>query len=139
MNLSPEMQERFIDEVNFVIKNMKNTDNPTEKLYFFSAGYAMAQRIINLEYEPELNFIQQVLQLVYNMVNARLIALSAGQEGGISIPDKLLTKLEEALEEMVDRILQGTETYPALQKMVNLAYSTTGNGYYLYLKGMIKI
>ena len=139
MNLSPEMQERFIDEVNFVIKNMKNTDNPTEKLYFFSAGYAMAQRIINLEYEPELNFIQQVLQLVYNMVNARLIAISAGQEGGISIPDKLLTRLEEALEEMVDRIEQGKETYPALQKMVNLAYSTTGNGYYLYLKGMIKI
>jgi len=139
MNLSPEMQERFIDEFNFVIKNMKNTDNPTEKLYFFSAGYAMAQRIINLEYEPELNFIQQVLQLVYNMVNARLIAISAGQEGGISIPDKLLTRLEEALEEMVDRIEQGTETYPALQKMVNLAYSTTGNGYYLYLKGMIKI
>ena len=139
MNLSPEMQERFIDEVNFVIKNMKNTDNPTEKLYFFSAGYAMAQRIINLEYEPELNFIQQVLQLTYNMVNARLIAISAGQEGGISIPDKLLTRLEEALEEMVDRIEQGKETYPALQKMVNLAYSTTGNGYYLYLKGMIKV
>lgn len=139
MNLSPDMQKKFIDEVSFVIKNMKNTDNPAEKLYFFSAGYAMAQRIINLEYEPELNFIQQVLQLVYNMINARLTEISAGQEGGISIPDKLLTRLEEALEEMVDRIEQGTETYPALQKMVNLAYSTTGNGYYLYLKGMIKI
>ena len=139
MNLSPEMQERFIDEVNFVIKNMKNTDNPTEKLYFFSAGYAMAQRIINLEYEPELAFIQQVLQLVYNMVNARLIAISARQEIGISIPDNLFTSLEEALEEMVNRIEQDAETYPALQKMVNLAYSTTGNGYYLYLKGMIKV
>lgn len=139
MNLSPDMQKKFIDEVGFVIKNMKNTDNAAKKLYFFSAGYAMAQRIINLEYEPELNFIQQVLQLVYNMINARLTEISAGQEGGISIPDKLLTKLEEALEEMVDRIEQGAETYPALQKMVNLAYSTTGNGYYLYLKGMIKI
>lgn len=139
MNLSPDMQKRFIDEVNFVIKNMKNTDNPTEKLYFFSAGYAMAQRIINLEYEPELNFIQQVLQLVYNMVNARLTAISAGQEGGISIPDDLFTSLEEALEEMVDRIQQGVETYPALQRIVNLAYSTTGNGYYLYLKGLLKV
>jgi len=139
MNLSPDMQKRFIDEVNFVIKNMKNTDNPTEKLYFFSAGYAMAQRIINLEYEPELAFIQQVLQLVYNMVNARLLAMSMRQEAGVSIPDGLFSSLEEALEEMVDRIEQGVETYPALQKMVNLAYSTTGNGYYLYLKGMIKI
>ena len=139
MNLSSDMQKRFTDEVNFVITNMKKTNNPAEKLYFLSAGYAMAQRIINLEYEPELNFIQQVLQLVYNMVNARLTAISGGQEGGISIPDDLFTSLEEALEEMVDRIEQGTETYLALQKMVNLAYSTTGNGYYLYLKGMIKI
>ena len=139
MNLSPDMQKKFIDEVNFVIKNMKNTDNPTEKLYFFSAGYAMAQRIINLEYEPELAFIQQVLQLVYNMVNARLLAMSMRQEAGVSIPDGLFSSLEEALEEMVDRIEQGVETYPALQRIVNLAYSTTGNGYYLYLKGMLKV
>jgi len=139
MNLSPDMQKRFTDEVHFVVKSMKDTNTPAEKLYFFSAGYAMAQRIINLEYEPELAFIQQVLQLVYNMVNARLLAMSMRQEAGVSIPDGLFSSLEEALEEMVDRIEQGVETYPALQKMVNLAYSTTGNGYYLYLKGMIKI
>lgn len=139
MNLSPDMQKRFTDEVRFVITSMKKTDTPAEKLYLFSAGYGMAQRIINFEYEPELTFIQQVLQLVYNMVNARLGAVSARQEAGISIPENLFNRLEEALEEMVDRIEQGAETYPALQKMVNLAYSTTGNGYYLYLKGMFKV
>ncbi len=137
MNLSKDMQRKFTDEVNLVIKNMKNTDKPVEKLYFFSAGYGMAQRIINFEYEPELSFINQVLHLVYNMINARLTAISMGQEGGISIPDGVFSGLEDALEEMVDRIEQGKETYPTLQKMVNLAYSTTGNGYYLYLKGMI--
>ena len=139
MKLSPDMQKVFIDEINFVVKSMKNTDTPAQKLYFFSAGFAMAQRIINFEYELELNFIQQVLQLVYSTVNARLVAMSARQEAGISIPDGLFNSLEKALEEMVDRIEQGVETYPALQKMVSLAYSTTGNGYYLYLKGMIKI
>ena len=139
MNLSADMQKKFIDEIHFVIKSMKNTDTPAQKLYFLSAGYAIAQRIINFEYEPELTFIQQVLQLVYNMVNARLVAMSTRQEAGISIPDNLFNSLEEALEEMVDRIEQGIETYPALQKMVNLAYSTTGNGYYLYLKGMLTV
>jgi len=139
MNLSPDIQKRFTDEIHFVIKSMKNADTPAQKLYFFSAGYGMAQRIINFEYEPELTFIQQVLQLVYNMVNARLVAMSTRQEAGISIPDNLFNSLEEALEEMVNRIEQGAETYPALQKMVNLAYSTTGNGYYLYLKGMLTV
>jgi hypothetical protein len=139
MNLSPDMQKRFTDEVHFVIKSMKNAETAAEKLYFFSAGYGMAQRIINFEYEPELVFIQQVLQLVYNMINARIAAISARQEAGISMPENLFNRLEEALEEMMDRIEQGAEIYPALQKMVNLAYSTTGNGYYLYLKGMIKV
>jgi len=71
------------------------------------------------------------------MINARLTAISTGQEGGISIPDNLFSGLEDALQEMVDSIDKGAETYPALQKMGNLAYSTTGNGYYLYLKGML--
>lgn len=138
MNLSPDMQKRFTDEIHFVIKNMKTADTPTGKLYFFSAGYGMAQRIINFEYEPELSFIHQVLVLVYNMVNTRQAAIATGQ-GDISIPDNLFNRLEEALEEMADRIEQGLETYPTLQKMVNLAYSTTGNGYYLYLKGMLTV
>ena len=139
MNLSPHMQKIFIDEINFVIKSMKNTNMPGDKLYFLSAVYGMAQRIINLEYDPELNFIQQVVQLVYNMVNARLAALSARQEVGISIPDHLFERLEEALQEMADTIVRGEQSYPALQKMVNLAYTTTGNGYYLYLKGIIPV
>ena len=139
MNLSPEMQKTFTDEIHFIAEKMKATNIPAEKLYFFSAGYGMAQRTINFEYEPELSFIHQVLSLVYNMVNLRLMAIAGRQEGGISIPDNLFNRLEEALEEMADRIEQGLETYPALQKMVNLAYSTTGNGYYLYLKGMLTV
>ena len=134
MNLSPEMQKTFTDEIHFIVGKMKATDIPAEKLYFFSAGYGMAQRIINFEYEPELSFIHQVLLLVYNMVNTRQAAISAGHG-----PDNLFNRLEEALEEMADRIEQGLETYPTLQKMVNLAYSTTGNGYYLYLKGMLTV
>ena len=138
MNLSPDMQKTFTDEIHFVAEKMKAADTPVEKLYFFSAGYSMAQRIINFEYEPELSFIHQVLLLVYNIVNTRQAAISAGQ-GSISIPDNLFNRLEEALKEMADRIEQGLETYPTLQKMVNLAYSTTGNGYYLYLKGMLTV
>ena len=49
MNLSPDMQKRFTDEIHFVIKSMKNTDTTAGKLYFLSAGYGIAQRIINFE------------------------------------------------------------------------------------------
>ena len=139
MNLSSDMKEKFVDEVYFVIEKMKNTDIPAQKLYYFSAVYAMARRIANFEYDPELIFIEQVLQLVYNMVNARLTAMLARQEAGIAIPDNLFRGLESALLELVQNVERGAETHSTLQKMVHLAYSTTGNGYYLYLKGVLKV
>jgi len=139
MNLSLEMKKRFTDETRFVLKNMRNTNMPAQKWYFFSAIHGMAQRILNLEYEAELVFIYQVFQLVYNIVNARLAALSTGQEAGIIIPQDLFTKIEDELEKMVNLIEKGEESYPVLQRLVNIAYSTTGNGYYLYVKGMLKI
>jgi len=139
MKLSPEMQKSFTDEIRFVIERMKNASENTEKLYFFSAVYAQALRIINFEYHPELLFIYQITQLVYGMLNGRISAIKMGQEGGISIPDGLFDSLEGALEELADNISNGKESYSALQKMVNLAYTTTGNGYYMYLRGAIKL
>jgi len=139
MNLSPEMEKRFTDEIRFVFKNMRNTNVAAQKWYFFSAIHGMAQRILNLEYEPELVFVFQVFQLVYNMVNGRLAAVSGGQEVGIMIPENLFTKVENELDRMASLIEQKKETYPVLQRLIHLAYSTTGNGYYLYLKGMLKV
>jgi hypothetical protein len=139
MNLSPEMKKRFIDEIKFVLKNMRNTNITAQKLYFFSAIHAMAQRILNLEYEPELVFIFEVFQLTYNMLNTRLAALSSGQETGIHMADDLFTKIEDEMEKMVNLVEKDEKSYLVLQRLSNIAYSTTGNGYYLYLKGMLKI
>jgi hypothetical protein len=139
MNISTEMRKKYTDEVRFVLGQMKRVSSPEEKLYFFSAVYGILQRIVNFEYDPELLFDYQILQLVYNMLNARLAAIKARQETGISIPDGLFEKIEEALEELADSVDVGGESYSALQKMVNLAYTTSGNGYYMYLKGVIKV
>ena len=137
MNLSSDMQKSFVDEIRFVLKNMRNTTVPSQKWYFFSGIFGMAHRILNFECDPELVFVHQVMQLVYNLVNARLTALSTGQESGINIPDNLFTKIEDELDKMATLIEQKKETYPVLQRLINLAYSTTGNGYYLYLKGTL--
>ncbi|MDD5095869.1 MAG: hypothetical protein PHV74_16075, partial [Dehalococcoidia bacterium] len=68
-----------------------------------------------------------------------LSALSAGSEVAVGIPEKMFDRLEEALEEIIEMVEAGKETYPALQKISKVAYSTTGNGYYLYLKRQIVI
>jgi len=99
----------------------------------------MAQRIVNFEYDPELIFIHQVGQLVYNTINAWIPSVASKQVKVDSLAEKIFPELIAVLEEMATSIEQGQNTYYALQKMVNLAYSTTGNGRYLYLKGLLKI
>lgn len=139
MNLSDNMRKLLTEEIDFIVKRMKESKDPARKLYFFSAVHGMAFRIMNIEFDPELAFIQYVINAAYNTINGRLGMISAGQGRGIGIPEKLFDSLEIALEEMLAKIERGETTYPVLERISNLAYSTTGNGYYLYLKGLLPV
>ena len=139
MNISENGKKELISEISFVLKNMKNTKNTSEKMFFFSAVYAMAQRIMNFEYDSELLFLYQVLQLAYQTINARVTTIQSGAEVAVNIPENLFTNLENYLQELSEVIEDNKSTCPVLQKIINLSYVTTGNGYYLYLKGMLKL
>ncbi len=65
--------------------------------------------------------------------------IATGQQAQAGIPNDLFANLENSLAELAFNIEKGTDIYPQLQAMVNLAYSMTGNGYYLYLKGILKV
>lgn len=138
MNLSKDMQKVFTDEVRTAINHMKKTEMPEEKLFFLSAVYGVAFRIMNIQFDPELAFINHVVNAAYSMMNANLASIRQGQ-GVNTFPKNVFEKLEDALGQLVEKIEQGERTYPVLETIFNLAYSTTGNGYYLYLKGMISV
>ena len=139
MILSKNMKSLFVKELKFVLKNMKSADILVEKLYFFSAIYAVANRIFNIEFHSELVFIHNVIQATHQSISASLTAASQGQGLTIGMPDDLFNGLESAVEEMITNISNDQEIYLVLQKMSDLAYSTTGNGRYLHLKGMLII
>jgi len=133
------MMRLFIDELNFVLQNMRTTDKPMEKLYFFSAIYSVANRIFNIEFHSELVFIHNIFQAAYNQINANLTQVLQGQGIAIGIPSDVFVGLEVATEELITRISNNQEIYPVLQKISELAYSTTGNGRYLHFKGVLTI
>jgi len=139
MNISKGMQSKFVNEIRFVAEHMETASTAQEKAYFYSAMPGMAQRIVNFEYDPELIFVHQVGQMVYNTINAWLPSVASKQVMVGSLAETIFPGLILALGEMATSIEQGQNTHYALQKMVNLAYSTTGNGRYLYLKGLLKI
>ena len=136
MNLSKDMQKIFTDEAKNAIRRMKEAGTPEEKLYFMSAVYGAAFRVMNIHFDPELAFIHHVISATHGMMNANLTAIRRGQVVP-TFPEKIFERLEETLELLVAKIEQGEKTYPELERIFNLAYSTTGNGYYLYLKGMM--
>jgi hypothetical protein len=139
MNLSKNIKKLLIDELNFVLQSMKATDKPKEKLYFFSAIYAVANRIFNIEFHSELVFIHNVFQAAYNEINANLTAVLQGQGIAIGIPGEVFDGLEVAIEETITIISKDQNIYPTLQRISELAYSTTGNGRYLHFKGVLTI
>jgi len=139
MNLSKHMRRLFIDELNFVLQNMRATDKPMEKLYFFSAIYAVANRIFNIEFHSELVFIHNVFQMAHNQIHANLTTALQGQGIAIGMPGEMFDRIEVVIEEMITKISKDQNIYPALQRISELAYSTTGNGRYLHFKGLLTI
>lgn len=138
MHLSASNQEAFVKEIRTVVDYMGKANTAQEKMYFFSAVYGMANRLMNLEFDPELGFLHHVTQAASTTINTHL-ALAAQGQSVATFPPPVFDKLQEALSDLAEYIEEGKRTYPILERISNLAYSTSGNGYYLFLKGSLKI
>jgi hypothetical protein len=138
MKLSKHNKGILVKEIRTASEFMSNASNAQQKMFFFSAVFAIANRIMNLEFDSELGFIHHVINAAYNTVNTNLIVASQGQSM-ITIPDAVFDKLEKSLVDLATYIEEGKPTYPILEQISNVAYCTSGNGFYLILKGMIKL
>jgi len=135
MKISDENKKKLIEEIEFVIEQMKNEEDPKAKLYYFSAVYGIMPRIFNIEYNSDLIFAHFVISSTYNRINSRL----DNPDKAIKIPDDLFDKLIELTKELLDVIKKNKSLYEVLKKFTLLGYVTLGNGYYLYKKGLLKI
>lgn len=138
MHLSKAMQLALVTEIRAVAESMRKSATAKEKIFFFSAVYGVANRIMNLECDPELVFLHEVTSTAYNVINTNLSA--AAQNVSVTpLPPALFDKLQDAVEDLATYIEKGGKTYPILERISNLAYIAKGNGYYLFLKGMLVI
>jgi len=138
MRLSANNQLALASEIRTVVDHMSKATTAQEKVYFFSAIFGVAHRIMNLEFDPELGFMHHVTNAAYNTINTTLLFVTQGQSMS-TFPENVFDKLQDALKDLATYIEEGKQTYPVLERISNLAYSTSGNGYYLFLKGILKI
>ena len=138
MQLSKNSKLAMANEIRTAVDYMSKTNVAQEKMYFFSAVFGIANRIMNLEFDPELGFVHHVTNAAHVTINGNLALVAQGQSVR-TFPPQFFEKLQEALEDLASHIEKGEPTYPELERISNLAYSTSGNGYYLFLKGALKI
>lgn len=139
MALSDNTREIIAQELKYVTRRIREEKDIAQKLYFFSGAYGLIQRIFNLEFDPSLVLIHEVLQRTYMAVNSRVNSIVSGQEKVIKLPEGLFSSLAKAVDELGDAILNKTDNSESLQKIATIAFMMTGNGYYLYQKGILRI
>ena len=138
MKISADFRKCIVDEFRLVAKKIREEENPARKLFFFSATYGIISRVFNFSFDPQLVFIHMVLNDSYNTISASA-SVQRGEERAIRVPEELFDKLANATDELADKIENDENTCGTLQKIANIAFSTTGNGYYLYEKGVFSI
>jgi len=139
MELSDNLRQVVTDELRYVAERIREEKDSARKNYFFSAAYAVVYRGFNLEFDPGLVLVHDVLQRTYRNIDTRLTAIGSGQERAIKVPEGLFDRLAKHLDELSNAIYNNKDINEPLSKIAVISYVTTGNGYYLYKKGILKI
>lgn len=137
------IHESLTKEFRIAADKMKEVADLPSKLFFFSAMFAAVHRALNVTWSNELALLHDMLQTTHANISGRLSQMAARQQRPIQIPEEVPDRITEVADKLAD-ILVGenideTVLFGILADLAALSYSTTGNGYYLYLKGDLKL
>ena len=139
MNINKNYKDILIKEINFVISKMNESKTAEDKIYYFSAINAMFQRIFNIEYDPDLLYAFIILRDTHKNFLERLLGIKKQGDMTIPLTEEQFTRLLDITKELSSKIERNENIDDTLKKYVILYYSTTGNGYYLFQKGLLRI
>lgn len=139
MNISDGFRKLIIDEISFVVKNMEEKEDFKEKLYYFSGIQGVLHRIVNIEFDPDLLCAFFTFESTHKSFIERYGAIEKGGDRVVMIFQEQLDGLIEGAKEFTDKIKNKKNFDSTLKKLIVLSYTTTGNGYYLLQKGLIKL
>ena len=143
MQLPDSVRNNLAQEFRTAADMMKEAPDLPSQLYFFSATFGAVNRAFNVAWTNDLTILHLVLQGVHGTISNRSNQLMAGQQRPIQLPEEVPGRLTEVADKLAAIITADTideaVLFGILAELATLAYSTTGNGYYLYLKGDLKL
>lgn len=138
MNLPADLRERLVNEIRFIAERINTQPDLRKKVYYFSGVYGEMFRLLNMSCDPQLLFAHNILSSAYQSMRALSDAIELGRDTTIVFPDNFFERLCALLEELANQIANNQDTYNTLQGISCLSYINTGNGYYLFLKGILR-
>ena len=139
MKLSTINKELLDKEFEFALNKMETSQTPDELIYYFSGFFNVINRIYNIEFSEELLFINFVMDIVYNSFMGRIGLVKAGQSPVIGFHEDFGSALIKITKDIKDNFYDKQKCIQALQKLVLLSFTTTGNGFYLSQKKPFKL
>lgn len=141
MNIAQEYKNLIVDEFEEIGGLLQKAKSPNDFLYLFSASYGILNRIMNIQCDPTLVFMHQILHALHQAMQARLQATVANPLEPYPFPVEFLPKMGEIIENLRLAIVRESEPEICLElsRASNLAYATSGNGYYLYIRKKLQI
>jgi hypothetical protein len=135
---SSEYKEIVVKEIEFIVNKMEQSNILDDKLYYFSGVQGVLHRVMNFEFNDDLLFAHAITNDVYRLFQQRAVALKQG-EAVVKLSQQQLTRLTELTKELLEAVKNDSNVDAVLKKYVVLSYSTTGNGYFLLEKGVLKV
>ncbi len=139
MNITENNKKLILDEFEYVLESIAITESMEEKLYLLSALHGVVNRVMNIEFDSDLIFLHHVLSATHAAFTGRYDAMKNKKAFPLQITKEIFDKLFLLIGKLYDCLKNNTEINEISKGLIVLAYTTTGNGFYLYQKGMLKI
>jgi hypothetical protein len=140
--LPEELRSRIAQEFRFAVDKMRDSEDLNKKLFYLSALYAELQRDSNVYWDRELAVLRLVIEINYQLINTRVKQL-AGGDVLVPLDEKFFPLLAQAVDELATYFEEGKDDKANLFELAGrineLGHLTTGNGHYLFEKGVIKL
>lgn len=142
-SLPKPIHQRLASEFSLASKRVADTQDIDGKLYYFSVFHGETGRQLNMHWNADLALLFLVVQTACQQIANRVrLPVSAGFP-----PDGISEEWSKALDDVSRELalafrsneIDLVRLYAALARTAELTYATTGNGAYLYQKGMINL
>ena len=139
-----EYRQRLANEYHYAVTRMQQQGELTKKLFYFSVFFGEAQRVLNWEWDTNLALIHLVTQQVHTQINVQ--TQNPGLLQVLPIDWAIVfDKLTKAASDLAIHFGNAAnernkeELCRILGSLAEVSFAVSGNGSYLYKKGLLKL